>query len=68
MVWWLQLIIVWLSIDLIVLVTGWYVTTLKQYFPNWWERVIACEVEPEFDLEAELIDVPNFGLDSKVAK
>lgn len=68
MVWWLQLIIIWLGIDLIVIATGWYITTLKSYFPNWWERVIACEVEPDLDLEAEPVDVPGLSLESKVAK
>lgn len=68
MVWWLQLILIWLSIDLIIIATGWYIVTLKQYFPNWWEQVIACEVKPGLDLDAELIDLPNIGLGSKVAK
>ncbi|MCK6627249.1 MAG: hypothetical protein L6R45_18995 [Anaerolineae bacterium] len=67
-VWWLQLIFIWLSIDLIVIATGWYIVTLKQYFPNWWEQVIACEVKAGFDLDAELMDLPNIGLGSKVAK
>ncbi|NJN93165.1 MAG: hypothetical protein HC875_03265 [Anaerolineales bacterium] len=68
MVWWLQFIIIWLSIDLIIIATGWYIATLKAYFPNWWEQVIACEVEPDLDLEAEPVDVPGFGLGSKAAK
>lgn len=68
MVWWLQLIVIWLSIDLIVIATGWYIATLKQYFPQWWEQVIACEVKPGLDLDAELINLPNMGLGSKVAK
>ena len=63
MAWWLQLLIIWLSIDGVVIATGWYVVTLKPYFPNWWERVIACEVEPDLDLELEIIDAPNFGIE-----
>lgn len=43
---WLQLIIVWLSIDIVIMATGWYgVSTIKQISPGWWERVIACEVD-----------------------
>lgn len=46
MVLWLQLIIVWLSIDIVIMATGWYgVSTIKQISPDWWERVIACEVD-----------------------
>ncbi len=48
MAWWLQLIIIWLSIDIVVIATGWYgVTTIKPKFPNWWKRVIA-DVEPDY--------------------
>ena len=47
MSWLLQLIVIWLSIDILVIITGWYaVTTIKPYFPNWWKRTIA-DVEPE---------------------
>ncbi|MCQ3972292.1 MAG: hypothetical protein DPW09_02460 [Anaerolineae bacterium] len=59
-VWWVQLISIWLSIDLIIIATGWYIVTLKQYFPQWWEQVIACEVEPDLDLEVELITPANY--------
>ena len=61
MIWWLKFVVIWLSIDIVVLATAWYaVNTLKQYFPDWWERVIACEVEPDFDLEPEIIEIPSF--------
>lgn len=61
MTWWLEFIVIWLCIDLVVLATGWYaVTTLKRYFPDWWQRAIAYEVESDFDLEPELIDAPTF--------
>ncbi len=47
MSWSLQLIVIWLSLDILIIATGWYaVTTLKPYFPNWWKRTIA-DVEPE---------------------
>ena len=62
MIWWLQFIVVWLCIDVVVIATSWYaVTTIKRYFPNWWARVIAYEVEPDFDLEPEVVEVPNFN-------
>lgn len=50
MAWWGQFLIVWLSIDVVIVATGWYgVTTIKQISPCWWERAIACEVDSHFD-------------------
>jgi hypothetical protein len=69
MIWWFQLIVVWLSIDVVIIATGWYaITTIKRYFPNWWERVIACEVEPDFNLEPELIETPIFNVEPEAAE
>ena len=51
MFWLLQLIVIWLTIDILVITTGWYaVTTIKPYFPNWWKRTIA-DIEPEIIVE-----------------
>lgn len=55
MAWWLQLIIIWLSVDIVVMATGWYgVTTIKPKFPHWWKRVIA-DVEPDCADEVETV-------------
>jgi hypothetical protein len=56
MPWFLQLIVIWLSIDILVIATGWYaVTTIKTYFPNWWKRTIA-DIEPEIIVET--LEIP----------
>ena len=37
----LDFIILWLSLDIIIVATGWYmVTTIKPRCPNWWRRTI----------------------------
>jgi hypothetical protein len=69
MIWWLKFVVIWLSFDIVVLATAWYaVNTLKRYFPNWWERVIACEVESDLDLELEIIEIPSFKPEPESAK
>lgn len=56
MSWLLQLIVIWLSLDILIIATGWYaVTTLKPYFPNWWKRTIA-DVEPDANIEPEIVE------------
>ena len=61
MSWWLKFIIIWLNIDLVILATSWYaVYTLKRYFPRWWEKVIACEVEADLAFQSEIIETPNY--------
>jgi hypothetical protein len=56
MSWLLQLIVIWLSLDILIIATGWYaVTTLKPYFPNWWKRTIA-DVEPDANIEPEMVE------------
>jgi hypothetical protein len=58
MFWGLKLVAVWFSIDILVIATSWYaVNTIKKYFPEWWERVIACEVSSDLDLEPEIVEV-----------
>ena len=59
MAWWLQFLLIWLSVDIVVIATGWYsVTTLKPNFPNWWKRVIA-DMEPNYALELQTVETPN---------
>lgn len=37
----LDFIILWLSLDIIIVATGWYmVATIKPRYPNWWRRTI----------------------------
>ena len=56
MSWLLQLIVIWLSIDILIIATGWYaVTTIKPYFPIWWKRTIA-DMEPDANIELEIVE------------
>ena len=46
----LDFIILWLSLDVIIVATGWYmVTTIKPRCPNWWRRTIADD-DPTYHL------------------
>ena len=48
-IWFMNLIIIWLALDLIILATIWYgYNTLRIYFPRWWKRSI-CDELPYFD-------------------
>jgi hypothetical protein len=39
--WLLKFLLIWLSIDVVIIATGWYaVTVIKPYFPNWWRRAV----------------------------
>jgi hypothetical protein len=41
----LKIILLWSLIDIVIIATAWYFsTTIKPYFPHWWQRVIADEV------------------------
>jgi len=34
--------VIWLSIDIVTIATGWYaVTVIKPRWPAWWRRVVA---------------------------
>lgn len=50
MEWLLKGIILWLSFDLILISTFWYLTvTIKQLWPGWWKEVIVDDLaEPDF--------------------
>jgi len=49
MVWWLQLIVLWISLDVVIISTGWYaIKTIKPYFPKWWERHIAVDLDKNY--------------------
>jgi hypothetical protein len=39
--WLLKFLVIWLSIDIIIIATVWYCnSTLKPFCPDWWRRVI----------------------------
>jgi hypothetical protein len=42
MEWWLEFIIMWLCLDLIILMVIWSgIRVIKPRYPYWWKRVIA---------------------------
>ncbi|MCL4300398.1 MAG: hypothetical protein KJ077_31980 [Anaerolineae bacterium] len=44
MLWFLKLLVVWLSFDVVVIASGLYlVRAIKPSFPNWWRQVVAEE-------------------------
>ena len=44
MAWLLNFSLIWLSIDVIIIATAWYlVTVIRPRYPNWWRRVIVDE-------------------------
>jgi|GEM_PF-6044156 len=46
MEWLLKLVVIWLSIDILIIATGWYfVTTIKPLCPGWWKRVVVDDDE-----------------------
>jgi hypothetical protein len=49
--WFLRVVVFWLSIDTLVIASGWYATTtIKPICPKWWRRIVADEVEPDLIL------------------
>ena len=49
MEWLLKGAILWLSIDLVVISTLWYLSlTISQLWPDWWRKVIVDTIEPDF--------------------
>jgi hypothetical protein len=43
----LKLAVILLSLNVLIVATGWYATnTLKYYFPGWWQRTIV-DKDPE---------------------
>jgi len=42
--WLLKFVVLWLSIDVVIIATAWYAATLiKPQWPNWWRRVVVDE-------------------------
>jgi hypothetical protein len=49
MEWLLKGAILWLSIDLVVVSTLWYLSlTIRQLWPDWWRKVIVDTIKPDF--------------------
>ena len=48
MQWFLYLLVIWLSFDIIVVATAWYAwAVIAPRYPNWWKRVVV-DVEPDY--------------------
>ena len=46
--WFLKFIIVWVSTDIVILVTWWYLkNAVRPSYPEWWRRVIVDE-DPDY--------------------
>jgi hypothetical protein len=59
--WLLKLVVIWISIDIVTIATGWYaINVIKPRFPNWWRQVIIADADPEIwsDLEPVVSPVP----------
>jgi hypothetical protein len=53
MEWFLKFIVIWFSIDVVIIATAWYaVSVIKPHFPNWWRQIVV-------DAEAELHQNPH---------
>jgi hypothetical protein len=49
MEWLFKGIIIWLSVDAVLIATIWYLSiTLSQLWPDWWRRVIVDSIEADF--------------------
>ena len=48
MEWLLKVTILWLSVDLVIISTLWYLSaTISQLWPDWWRNVIVDTIEPD---------------------
>lgn len=46
MTWLSNAMIVWLSLDVLIIAAGWYaVAIIKPHWPDWWRRVVADEMQ-----------------------
>jgi hypothetical protein len=44
----LYFIVIWISVSAVILATSWYASTvLKQYWPEWWQRVVV-DMDPAY--------------------
>jgi len=58
----LKFLIIWFSIDVVVIATGYYAANvIKPHFPDWWRAVISSdrpEIEPELYTTASPFPIP----------
>jgi hypothetical protein len=53
--WLLNFLIIWVSIDIVVIATDWYAeSVIRTQFPNWWKRVI-CDDLPDTGSELDSV-------------
>lgn len=49
--WLIKVAVVWLSVDIVLLATVWYVAVIvKQLWPDWWSRVV-IDIDPETNVK-----------------
>lgn len=47
--------IIWFSISILIIATGWYLTvTIPRRWPDWWRRVVV-DADP-YDIQTEQLD------------
>lgn len=47
--WLLKGVIVWVSIDVLLIASIWYLSqTIMQLWPDWWREVVVDTLEPDF--------------------
>jgi len=47
--WLLKLLILWFSLDIIIIATIWYgVSTIKPLYPTWWQQVIVDDAPRDY--------------------
>jgi hypothetical protein len=57
--WLLKLGFIWLGINILIIVTGWYlVSTLSRRFPEWWRRVVVDEIPADTEIQVVTIRQP----------
>jgi len=50
-----KLILLWLSVDIIIIATGWYlVTVIEPCYPEWWRRYIIDEMPSHLQFKNHL--------------
>ena len=59
MEWIVKLAVIWLSLDILIIATAWYASTvIRPYFSNWWRQVV-IDNEPTFkDLNGSSVRRP----------
>jgi hypothetical protein len=54
--WLLKLGLIWLSINILIIVIGWYlISILSRRFPEWWRRVMVDEIPADTEFQVVTI-------------